>query len=199
MKYINQLEYAHIPYITRTEMETEEDRKKGETTTIRSSGCGLCAAIMALDRLYVNYDFTLEDAVQLSYSVKANWKRGTSYARFAPVFAEKFNLQLEITSDPERLRHCLRTGGAAVMHAGGDREDFVGLFTKGGHYITLISEEPDGRIAILDPSNAPGKFEKEGRKGLVEIKDEQIILCDMDTLVKNFKVGYPGLYLFWRK
>lgn len=198
MKYINQLEYGHIPYITRTQMETEEDRKKGETTTVRSSGCGLCSAIMVLDRLFVNYDFTLEDAIQLSYDSGANVGRGTMYACFAPALAEKFGLEVEMNNDPERLRYCLRTGGVAVLRTRGDYEGHIGIFSHGGHYVTLIGEERDGRIAILDPSNKPGKYDEEGRE-CVEVKNEQILLCDMESIVKDFALGNPALYLFWRK
>ena len=53
MKYINQLNFPDIPYVTRTDLEGAE-REKGLNTTIRSSGCGLCAAIMVADRLLVD-------------------------------------------------------------------------------------------------------------------------------------------------
>ena len=154
---------------------------------------------MVADRLLVDYDFDLEDAIQLSYDTKANHRRGTDYQRFAPAFAEKMGLRLEMTLDPERLLACLRTGGAAVAHVA-EREDHVGLFTHGGHYIAVIGEEPDGRIAILDPSYKEGKYEEEGRKGKVELKNGVIALCSMEVLqedaVKDRKAAY---YLFWRK
>ena len=34
---------------------------------------------------------------------------------FGPAFAEKMGFDLEMTSDPERLHYCMRTGGAAVV------------------------------------------------------------------------------------
>ena len=86
MKYISQLDFPDISYVTRTDLEGIE-REKGLNTTVRSSGCGLCAAIMAADRLLVNYTFDLADAIALSYAVKANYKKGTCYKRFAPAFA----------------------------------------------------------------------------------------------------------------
>ena len=88
MRYINQLDHPHMLYVTKTEMEGEA-REKGRTTTIKSSGCGLCSAIMVADRLLVDYDFELYDAIQLAYDVEANHKDGTNYKRFAPAFAEK--------------------------------------------------------------------------------------------------------------
>ena len=93
---------------------------------------------------------------------------------------------------------CLRTGGAAVVHVGGDYEGHVGVFSHGGHYIAAIAEEADGRIAILDPCYEYGKFEEEGRKGLVEVKYDYVALCDAQVLVKDIATRDPGFYLFWR-
>ena len=198
MKYINQLEYPDISYVTRYELEGE-DKEKGKTTTVRSSGCGLCSAIMVLDRLVPNAEFSLEEAVQLSYSCEANHRRGTDYKRFAPKFAEKFGLELKMTNDPEKLRDCLRTGGAAVIHIKGDRDGHIGVFSHGGHYSAAISEERDGRIAVLDPSYKEGKYEEEGRKGLVEMKNDFIAICDMQVIVDDTAPADPSFYLFWRK
>ena len=197
MKYVNQLEYPHWPYINRTNME-EDEREAGKTKTVATSGCGLCAAMMVADRLLVAPDFDLQAALQLSYETKANHKKGTDYEIYAPAFAQKLGLKLEMTNDPERVRYCLRTGGAAVAHSGGDREGYVGVFTHGGHYVTLINEEPDGRIAVLDPSYKAGKYDEEGCRGKVEMKGEFIALCDLSVLAKDTENRDPGFYLFWR-
>lgn len=198
MKYINQYNFSDISYLTRYELEGE-DLERGKTTTVASSGCGLCSAIMVLDRLVPNCELTPQEAVALSYSCKANHRKGTDYKRFAPKFAETFDLRYEMTNDPERLRACLRTGGAAVLHVKGDREGYVGVFSHGGHYAAAIGEEPDGRIAVLDPSYKEGKYEEEGRQGLVEMKNGVIALCDMQVLIDDTAPADPSFYLFWRK
>lgn len=198
MKYVNQLEYPDLLYVTRKEMEGE-DKERGRTTTIKSSGCGLCSAIMVLDRLIPEIDFTLRDAIKISYDVNANHKSGTDYKRFAPAFAEKYSLELEKTNDPERLSYCLRTGGAAVLHVKGDRDGYVGVFSHGGHYVAAISVERDGRLAILDPSYFDGKYEEEGRRGLVEMKNGVVALCDMQVVIDDTAPAEPSFYLFWRK
>ena len=198
MKHVNQKAYPDIPYITRQLCDKEEDRERGKTTTIHSSGCGLCSAVMVADRLLPNCEFGLEDAINLSYENKANTKLGTTYTRFAPAFAEKLGLDYEMSNDPERLRYCLRTGGAAVLHVKGDREGYVGVFSTSGHYVVAVSEERDGRIAILDPSYKEGKYEKEGRRGLVEIKNGVIALCDMQVIIADTAPAEYSFYLFWR-
>ena len=120
-------------------------------------------------------------------------------AELCRAFAEKLGLRLEMTSDPERLLSCLRTGGAAVANVG-EREGYTAVFTHSRHYIAVIGEEPDGRVAILDPSYKEGKYEEEGRKGKVELKNGVIALCTPEVLhedtVKDREVVY---YLFWRK
>lgn len=198
MKYISQLDYQNIPYVTRVDAEGEAF-ESGQKTTVRSSGCGLCSAIMVVSRLLPNVEFGVEDAVALSYECKANHKNGTDYKRFAPAFAEKFGLDFEMTDDPERLRFCLRTGGAAVLHSKGDRDGYIGVFTHSGHYIVAISEERDGRIAILDPSLKEGKYEEEGRVGLVELKNGVVALCSMEVLMNDTETAPFRFYLFWRK
>lgn len=198
MKYVNQKQYPHVPYVTRTEPDDPE-YEKGKTTTVASSGCGLCAAIMVADRLLPFYAFDLDDAIALSYEVNANHGRGTSYLRFAPAFAEKLGLKVVFSKDVADVSNCLRTGGVAVALVGAYAEG-QGLFTRSGHYITIISEEPDGRFAILDPSFTDTKFEEPDRKGKVEIKNDVIILCDKKTLAKEEITTRPYPYfLFWRQ
>lgn len=198
MKYVNQRKYPYWLYTTRLDYEGEV-REKGRTTTISSSGCGLCTAVMIASRLLPNCDFGLEDAMRISYACGANRMKGTTYKIFAPVFAQECGLDLEMTNDPERLRYCLRTGGVAALHAKGDRDGYVGVFCSEGHMIAAISEERDGRIAILDPLYTEGRYDKEGRKGLVEVKNGVIALCNMDVIIKDTEPADPSFYLFWRK
>ena len=198
MKYVNQYDYRHWLYVTKTNLEPEE-MEKGQRTTVASAGCGLCAAVMVADRLLPNTDFDLKAALQLSYDSKANHEGGTDYLIYAPAFAEECGLKLEMTDDAERLRVCLRTGGAAVVNSGGDKEGYIGVFTHGGHYVTAVSEEADGRIAVLDPSYTVGKYEEEGRQGKVEMKEGVIALCELQVLAEDASNRSPGFYLFWRK
>ena len=191
MKYIKQVDYPHWLFVTRTDLEKEQ-QERGKTTTIRSSGCGICSAVMLAHRLLPNCTFELKDAIDLAYETKANFEIGTNYGVYAPALAEKLGLRLEMTNDLEQLRYCLRTGGAAVVNVG------PGTFTRGGHYIVAINEEPDGRLAILDPGLWEGKFESDDRKGKVEFKNNVIALCSGETLSEDAAKRNTGYYLFWR-
>lgn len=198
MRYVNQRDYPDMSYVTRANPKNI-NHEKGKHTTVSSSGCGLCSAIMVADRLLPSYRFELEDAIELSYSVGANHAIGTDPKLFFPAFAEKMGLKLVSTNDLDALLHCLRTGGAAVVHVGGDREGHIGLFTHGGHYMVIIGEEPDGRLAILDPSYCESKYEEEGRVGKVEVVNGVIVLCDPQILDGEGHVSKTHYHLFWRR
>ena len=198
MKYVNQKEYPYWLYPTGFDLDSA-GQERGKTTTISSSGCGLCSAVMVADRLIPNCEFGLKDAMEISVANNANRRKGTTYTRFAPAFCEKLGLDLEMTDDPERLRYCLRTGGVAVLHSKGDREGYQGVFSDGGHYVVAISEDRDGRIAVLDPSFKPEKYTRDDLRDLVEIKNNVIAVCDMQVVVDDTAPAEPSFYLFWRK
>ena len=199
MRYENQRKHPHMLYVTRTTLE-EKEREYGRTTTMKSSGCGLCAGIMVVDRLLPFYEFSLEDAIQLSYDSDANRVVGTSYIRFGPALAEKFNLRYQMSDKLEDLIDCVRTGGAAVVLVGRGQYDNGerGLFTKSGHYMTVINEEPDGRLAILDPAFEPDRYSDPKWEGLVEVKHNYVVLCDPQVLHGETQGKTGPYYLFWR-
>jgi len=149
MNYINQLNYPDLIYITRTKLEGA-DRGSGQTTTIKSSGCGLCCAVMVAKNLIPDCNFEIEDAIKLSYESEANAYIGTNYKFFAPAFSQKFNLEYESTCDIERLKDWLGSGGIAVANVGGDREGYTGVFSKKGHYITVINLENGASFDLVD-------------------------------------------------
>ena len=197
MRYVNQKQYPDIPYITRTSHEGEA-YALGQKTTIASSGCGLCSAIMVLDRLLPSYNFELEDAIALSYEVNANYNAGTSPERFFPAFVKKFGLRYENTANQENLRRCLRTGGVGIVHVRANQTAYKAMFTKSGHYMTVISEEPDGCFAILDPSYVPGKYDQGEDFDKVEIVRDVIVHCPGDVLEKEVGHHRPCYHMFWR-
>lgn len=49
------------------------------------------------------------------------------------------------------------------------------------------------------PSYKPGKCEEEGRRGLVEVKNDVMAVCDMQVLMDDTERRINRFYLFWRK
>ena len=197
MLYISQLSYPETPYITMTDTPEEE---YGKTTTVKSSGCGLCAAVMVADRLLISPRFDIKDAVALSYESGASRSRGTDYALFAPAFAKKLGLKYEKTSSILKLEECLKYGGCAVAHIRAHKDGSKPYFSDYGHYVTVISVDKDGYFAVLDPSLRPGKYDTPERRLKVCVKDG-ICYCKKDVLFADTEWSTKedrGFWLFSR-
>lgn len=198
MKFVCQRDYPHWLYITRTGLE-EAEQEIGKSTSVSTSGCGLCASVMMADQLIPNCDFNLTDAIDLSYETNANHRYGTDYARYAPVLCERLKLRHEVSHDIADVHRCLKTGGSVIVLVQGKHDGKLGLFSGSGHYINVIGYESDGRFAILNPSHEPGKYDVPDRKGRVELKYDYLVLCDEKNLLEELHQTYPPFYLFWRK
>ncbi len=197
MKYVNQLDHPAIAFRTRTDTPDDE---YGQNTTFASSACGLASSIIVADRLLVDSKFDIEESLALAFESHANHGTGTDYAIYAPAFAEKMGFKLVITDDPDELRRCLRTGGAAVIHCSNTPEGYFAVFTKKGHYIVAISEAEDGRIVVLDPAYTEGKYDIPERAGKVEVQNGIFAVCDMQVLIDDSWARKPNcFYCFWRK
>lgn len=192
MIYLNQLDYPDMPYAT----DIDHPDSPFVTDFVKRAGCGLCSLCMVVDRLCLE-SLSLEECRDLSYSAGANRAPGTSMEILAPIVAEKFCLALTTTDDPMLLAECLRNGGAAIVHVGGDREGHTGIFSHGGHYVTAISVRDD-RFCILDPSWTPDKYDEEPRPSVVRVHG-RFLYTTAETLVEDTANRSPGFYLFHRK
>ena len=103
MRYYNQTNYPHVPYPTLTDLP-ELGRSD---TTVRDAGCGLCASCMVVENM-TGREFPLIDCLELSINVNANHSPGTDLTVLGPYIAERFDLDLVITDDPELLRAHLK-------------------------------------------------------------------------------------------
>ena len=202
MKYVNQLEHRYLRYVSNITHPEKDHMRVG---TFARSGCGLSSLIMVADRLLPSYQFELLDAVHLSYDTVANRLAGTDMRYIAPVFAYKFGLELQFSEKIEDVIRCVTTGGAAIALSRGDREGYTGVFTHGGHYVTVVGQDRQGRLMILDPSWTETKFEEPGREGKVEVKDK-LCYCTPEVLDEDCKHrddfylnSTPSYCLFWRR
>ncbi len=195
MRYINQLEYAHLPYPTKIKMEGIPEEKK--KTTVRSSGCGLCCACMTVD-LLTDQSLDIEECVLIAEECGANHSVGTNMTVLAPVIAEKFGLYYSKTNDLDEAVAHLRNGGAIIAHVGVPQDAPIGLFTKGGHYISLISTDGE-EFCILDPSWSAEKYKIPERVGRVNEENLPYLYCDVNTVHSETKRGRTKYHLFARK
>lgn len=195
MKYINQLEYAHIPYHHKVKQEGLTEAEM--TSTVSRAGCGLCCACMTVE-LLTDKTLAIEECVQISEACAANHAIGTDMKILAPVIAEKFSLSYSSTDRLEEAISHLQSGGVIIAHVGVPEGASVGLFTKFGHYICLIAT--DGKeFCILDPSYTPEKFTIPERAGRVNTKNAPYLYADVSTVYAEARVGRVRYHLFARR
>lgn len=194
--YINQNQHSEISYLT--DVGKKEDPELYESGNIQKAGCGICSAAMMLKDLK-NREVPLEELVQLSYASRANLEPGTDMEIFGKALAEKYGLNLFQSNSEADVISCLAHGGACIANVGGDHGDHIGVFSSGGHYIYVFDYDPETKLfSILDPSLSEGKFEKEGRKGKVQLRGN-IAMTDAKVLAADTENRDPGYYLFFRK
>ena len=188
MHFICQLDYKHIPYETNLDNGGNPENRR----TVSSSGCGLCSTCMAVE-LLTDKTLGLEECRDLAYETGANRPHpGTNMNLLGPAVAERFDLVYKPSMSKDEALACLRAGGKVVARVK------KGLFTKGSHYICLVSAD-DKDFCILDPSYTPEKFHTPEREGRVDDTHAPFVYCPIDVLHGETEEGPTRYHLFNRK
>ena len=191
MLYINQREYPDMPYPNNAENNYQPPEKQN----IAKAGCGICSACMIVDQL-TTQSLSLEDGIAISLENKANLRPGTNMIKFGTAVAKKFGMKFSHTGDKEEMLSCLRRGGRVIVNVANRPDGMPGLFTKGGHYMVLVSADGE-RICFLDP-NYSEEYNQGELKEKVDSSRAPILYCDAGLLeyeTENRKIKY---YLFER-
>ena len=196
MRYINQLEYPHVPY--HTNGEHPELPPEQRNRTVKQSGCGLCAMIMVIEQLCLDKTVTVEEMVKISEENGAQPGVGTSLRILSPLIAEMFDLDYHGTNDLDEVVRHLQAGGVGIVHVGVPEGKEIGLFTKGGHYIALIASDGE-TFTILDPSYKAGKFDMPERAGQVDERCAPILYCDVHTVHAEMKPNRIKYHMFEKR
>ncbi len=185
---------ATVPYDTRTAIGGIADDKK----FVKNTGCGICSACMIVENL-TDKHLSVEECVQMSYSVGANQWRGTSMRLLGPVVAQRFNLNYSVTDDINEVLEHLKLGGMAIALVNKQEGDEEGHFTKSGHYMALVAYDGED-VCTLDPSFRDDKYT--GKEDKVKV-DYPFIYSSPETLHRETgstkEVPSPKYYLFSRK
>jgi hypothetical protein len=187
MSYYNQRNYGHIPY----------PAPGYEQATLKSAGCGPCAAAMMAEQL-TGQTHTPEQMAELARSVGARVSGGTDLRRLGSALCVRLGLRMETGSSKELLLDCLKKGGVAICNVSGDREGYTGLFSSGGHYVAAVGLTREGLVRVWDPNRYAGKFEGPGRKGRVQL-DGNDVLVPAGGLLADCAEREPALYCFHRQ
>lgn len=155
-----QLDYEHVPY-------PSEQNPKGN---IANNGCGVCSTSMIIESL-LGIPFGIEAATKFALECGARAPVGTNYYILAEALTKAFPLECIVTEDAEEMVRFLREKkGLVVANTYGDRPDYIGVFSDGGHYVVAAAIEGD-QMAVWDPmyKEGSGRYDKPGRAGKVRL------------------------------
>lgn len=189
MIYINQLDYPDMSYNHNMSCGGAEPSK----SNVKAAGCGLCCMCMIVENM-TEKKLPLLECRDISEAIHANMSIGTNLQILGKEIANRYGLTFIVTDSVEEMVTHLKKGGKVIANVGGDREGYVGVFSHGGHYITVMKFEED-KVYILDPSYKEGKYEEEGRRGKVEMMYPYAI-CSLEVLAKECENRSPSYYLF---
>ena len=192
MLYVNQLEYPHLKY---NHNMAHGGPPEGRDT-VKTSGCGLCCASMVVDQL-TDKSLPIEECVRIAEQNGASQEIGTSMKVLGSILADRYDLDFSYTNEIEAAISHLQKGGRVIALVGGDREDYVGLFAKVGHYILLLSFDGD-QFCILDPAFSDTKYTEQGRVGRVKVAKPFLYSSKEEVMLATQEKG-TKYYLFSRK
>lgn len=174
----NQREYADISYPAPGYL----------TATIKSGGCGVCAAVNVVGAL-TGKAISVRVMRDLAVSGGARVSGGTDMKRLASLICGRYGLKVTTTSSlPELQRHLIR-GGVAICNSAGR-----GMFSTGGHYVVALGIL-GGKVCIADPGLYTGKYSTAARRAKVQVSGD-LIFADAATLDNDCVGRYPRYYLF---
>lgn len=163
---VNQNDYASIPY----------PAPGYEQATVKSGGCGVCAAVNALGAL-LGVRVPVATMAQFSRAWGARVPRGTDMRRLTDKLEIAYRVICRQTSSAAELRAHLASGGVAICNTAGR-----GLFSTGGHYMAILGEL-DGKLCIADSGLYAGKYSSAARRKKVSVSGDLIFaaVSDLDT------------------
>ena len=165
--------------------------------TIANNGCGPCCAAMVAENM-LHIDYKPWKACELAIACGAREMPGTDFGIFSPVFARETGLKVKETTDGDEVIEFLKAKkGMVIANTKGDRPEdgYVGVFSDGGHYITLTDIEGD-KVRVLDPMYRPGRYDIPGRIGKVVMEGNEAI-ADFEVVRQDCRTR--PFFLFWKE
>lgn len=183
--FVNQKNYSHVKYPTTISPEMP---LKEPYPSVAEAGCGLCSAVMMVERL-TGKRLSVEEAIDFSVQAEAN-RDGTDMKKLSKKLCEAFPLSVRFSNRISELKDCLETGGCAIINAGKTN----GLFSDGGHFLLAFQYEEQG-VWLADPSFSEDKYHREERSHQVHI-EPPLVLASLKQIEEQCSNREPAYYLF---
>ena len=162
-----------------------------EKATVKSGGCGLCAAVNAVGAL-IGRLVSVRTMRDLAKSCGARVSGGTDMKRLCDQLCRSYGLQCIQTNSLTDLMAHLEQGGVAICNTAGR-----GMFSTGGHYVTALGLL-DGKLCLADPGLYAGKYSTSRRKKAVTVSGD-LLLTEPQVLDDDCIGRWPRYYLLQRR
>lgn len=179
--YYNQQNYEKLAY----------NKPNGGKATIKSGGCGVCAACIVFNNLAGKELYTVAKMRDFSISNKARTNSGTDMNTLLKALC-KANTAFSFitTSDVDKLTLHLKSGGMAIANQGSS----YNVFSTAGHYV--VAYKPNGsNIEVVDPQMYSGKYDAYNRPKRIVKKTTNGCIVSKAEIKKATADRNPSYYL----
>ena len=177
----NQNDYGHLAYAA----------PGYPNATVKSGGCGVCAAVNAIGAL-TGTAVAVREMRDLALTCGARVSGGTDLKKLCAALGRKYGIRCVQSNRIGELESHLERGGVAICNTAGK-----GMFSTGGHYVTALGML-DGKICLADPGLYAGKYSTAKRRKAVTVTGD-LLLCAPAVLDADCVGRWPRYYLLSRE
>ena len=158
-----------------------------QSATIKSGGCGVCAAVNAVGALTGKL-VSVRDMRDMAVRCGARVPGGTDMKKLTGELCRRYGLKCTQSNHLYELTAHLKAGGVAICNTAGR-----GMFSTGGHYVVALGFLGD-KLCVADPGLYAGKYTTARRKAAVQVTGD-LLLTDPSTLDADCVGRWPRYYL----
>ena len=174
-------------------------KPNGEKKTIKTSGCGVVAATIALNNLMGREYYGVSEVAQFSKRHGARDNYGTNMNKLLNELM-RYNKRLSYkttTNVNEMYRH-VRDGGIAIIN----QSDYRGkhgypLYSENGHYVVAYYADANKNVYAADPIYTYDRYKTPWHKANIVRETEHGCVANIDLI--NKAVGGNSYYLLYYK
>ena len=122
--------------------------------TVATSGCGVCASLMALENL-TKYKYSLKKWTNILIKARCRGNDGTDMQKVCALLNKKYGMEYRLSTSLSDVEKCLKNGGGVIANVGGK-----GYFSSEGHFVYVARLNNNGTVCVLDPYYYDGKYKQ---------------------------------------
>lgn len=153
--YYNQNDYGDIKYDKPTTKKVE---------TVKSSGCGVCCALMALNNLYNKKVMTVAEMANFSLKNNARDNTGTNMNTLLKALEKKYAIKYAFTTDVNKVVKALKNGKIVILNQSDSKYE---VFSSSGHYVYAYKCNGDD-IYVYDSAYTYDRYKKSPKKDRIK-------------------------------